>query len=69
MDMLQELKTLIREKMKVQKKYDELAEEAIDPALEDFFKQRKNDELMQQKLLADKLTEILNDLEGATKHS
>ena len=69
MDMLQELKTLIREKMKVQKKYDELAEAAIDPALEDFFKQRKNDELMQQKLLADKLTEILNDLEGATKHS
>lgn len=69
MDMLLELKTLIREKMKAQKKYDELAEEAIDPALEDFFKQRKNDELVQQKLLADKLTEILDYLEGATKHS
>lgn len=62
MDMIEEIKKAIREEIKAQKKYQELSEEAIDPALRDFFLQLKKDEENHQRLLVAKFDDIMKIL-------
>jgi len=64
MDMIEEIKNAIREEIKAQKKYQELAEEAIDPVLRDFFLQLKKEEENHQRVLTAKYEAIMKLLAG-----
>jgi len=59
MDLVEEIKTAIREEIRAQKKYAQLAEHAIDPLLKDFFLQLQKEEENHERLLISRYEAIM----------